>query len=212
MDREIPDGYMMDARGALIPVAKVKPQHKLEDALVLELHDAARAISDELAVFKARAFREVQTFREIVAEEYGASVGGRKGNVTLRSYDGRLEMQVAVGETLSFGPELQVAKTLIDECIMAWSEGANDNLRVLIDQAFQVNKAGRIDTHRVLALRNLEIDDEPWKRAMDAISDAVRVVGSKSYVRFYLRNPEDDSRVAIPLDIAAVDLPVEDAA
>ena len=32
--------------------------------------------------------------------------------------------------------------------------------------------------------------------------DAVKVVASKSYVRFYLRDPASDERVAIPLDIA----------
>jgi hypothetical protein len=88
--------------------------------------------------------------------------------------------------------------------VTRWSEGANDNIRALIDHAFQVNKEGRIDTHRVLGLRRLDIEDADWKRAMDAISDAVRVSGSKTYVRFYQIDAETGQRAAITLDLANV--------
>jgi len=195
------DGYMTDSRGALIPMANVKPEHMMEDELVRGLHARATALSRELAEFRELALGEVGAFRDLISERYGAVRGGAKGNVTLTSYDGRLQMQVAVGETLAFGAELQAAKDLIDACVTRWSEGANANLQVLVDDAFRVSK-GRIDTARVLGLRRLAIEDADWKRAMDAIADAVKVVASKSYVRFYLRDPASDERVAIPLDIA----------
>ena len=147
---------------------------------------------------------EAEAFRALVAEKYGANKGGAKGNMTLRSFDGKFEMQVAVSEFLSFGPELQAAKGLIDICVERWSEGANDNIRALVNHAFQVNKEGRIDTGRVLGLRRLEIDDAEWNRAMDAISDAVRVTSSKTYIRFYEVNTETGTRQPIPLDLAAV--------
>lgn len=200
----IPDGYMQDAQGNLVPEAKVKPEHKLEDDLVRRLAGSAQAIRNTLAAFKVSALDEADAFRALVAEKYGASKGGAKGNMTLRSFDGRLEMQVAVSDNLSFGPELQAAKALIDICVERWSEGANDNIRALVNHAFQVNKEGRIDTGRVLGLRRLDIDDAEWSRAMDAISDAVRVTSSKTYIRFYEVNTETGLRQPIPLDLAAV--------
>ena len=39
---------------------------------------------------------------------------------------------------------------------------------------------------------------------MDAISDAVRVTSSKTYIRFYEVNTETGMRQPIPLDLAAV--------
>ena len=194
----IPEGYMRDQRGALVPEGKVRPEHKLEDELTRRLLEDARRISATLADFKAYAMGEAQAFRQVVAERYGAAKGGAKGNVTFRSFDGTLEMQVAVSDSLTFGPELQVAKELIDECVRRWSEGANDNLQALVNDAFQVNQAGRIDTGRVLGLRRLEIDDPEWQRAMGAISDAVRTVSSKTYLRFYERDPDTGARRAIP--------------
>ena len=168
------------------------------------LPDRARELHTELAEFKQVALRQAGDFLDLLAQEYEVSRGGKKGNVTFRSYDGTLEMQVAVGESLSFGPELQNAKALIDSCIERWSEGTNDNIKALVDHAFQVNKTGRIDTQRVLGLRRLNIEDAEWKRAMDAIGDALRVHDSTTYLRFYRRDPESGARRAIPLDLAAV--------
>lgn len=44
------------------------------------------------------------------------------------------------------------------------------------------DKEGQINTGRVLSLRRLDIKDERWLRAMNAIGEAVQVVGSKSYI------------------------------
>lgn len=199
-----PEGYMQDAQGALIPLAKVKPEHKLEDEVVRRLSFGAMSLRDALAAFRETVLNEAWAFRDLVLEKYEARKGGAKGNMTLRSYDGTLELQVSVSDSLSFGPELDAAKALIDACVERWSVGSNDNMRVLINHAFQVNKAGRIDTGRVLGLRKLDITDDNWKRAMEAISDAVRVTSSKTYVRFYSVDPDSGDKKPIPLDLAGV--------
>ena len=38
---------------------------------------------------------------------------------------------------------------------------------------------------QVLALRRLNIEDKRWQRAMTAISDAIQITGSRSYLRVY---------------------------
>jgi len=200
---QIPEGYMMNAEGALMPVDKVKPAHKLEDETVKRLIADAKTINEQLAKFKALAMGDAQAFRAMVAEQYGAKRGGSKGNMTLRSFDGSMSVQVQVSETIEFGPELHAAKELIDECISAWSEGSSDNIKVLVNDAFRVNKDRNIDTGRVLGLRRLEISDPKWTKAMDAIADAVRVTGSRSYIRFYEADNKGVLR-AIPLDLASV--------
>lgn len=201
--QDIPEGYWRDAKGALVPLDSIKPEHQEEDALVRALAQKAKTLNAALADLKAEALGEVQAFRELIAEKYGAKRGGQKGNVKLSTFDGSINLQVAVSDHISFGAELEAAKALIDECIHRWSEGANANLRALIDSAFQVDKQGKISTSRVLGLRRLNIDDPEWGRAMDAISDAVRVTGSKTYVRFYHQDAKGEL-AALSLDIASV--------
>lgn len=209
MHDDVPEGFMRTRQGDLRPVSAVRPQDRLEDELVRDLVGRARALRDDLAALKAYGMRQTTDFKAMVAAEYGAAKGGAKGNMTLSRFDGSEEVQVQIAEHIAFGPELAAAKELIDGCILRWSEGANDNLRAMIDQAFQVNKAGRIDTGRVLGLRNLDIKgpdggkDPDWERAMEAIGDAVRVTGSRTYLRFY----ETDARgvrLPISLDLAAL--------
>ena len=75
---------------------------------------------------------------------------------------------------------------------------------MLITEAFNADKEGKINTGRVLALRRLDIKDERWQSAMTAIGESLQVVGSKEYVRFYQRLDGTDQYTPISLDVAGV--------
>lgn len=198
-----PPGYWEDARGNLVPVAKVKDIDKARDKAVRSLIEGARKASAELAHFKALAMQQVELFLEFSAAEYGVELGGEKGNVTLVSFDGRYKVVRQIAENLAFDERLQVAKALIDECVHLWAKGANKNLQSLVSHAFQVDQEGKVSTGRVLSLRTLKIDDEKWRQAMDAIADSMKTVSSKSYIRFYERLP-NGAYQPIALDVAAL--------
>lgn len=201
---QIPAGYRRDAQGRLVHEEQIKPVDKLRDELVLALVQRARTTHDALVQYKAAAFGEIEAFLDLSAAEYGTKIGGKKGNVSLLSFDGRYKIQRAVQESIAFDERLQAARALIDECLREWTEGARPELATLVNDAFRVDTNGEIRTARVLALRRLEITDERWLRAMDAIGDACQVVGSKSYIRVYERIGDSDQYRAISLDIAGV--------
>src|SRR5690606_35105878 len=130
--------------------------------------------------------------------------GGAKGNVTLTTFDGRYKVVRANADDVVFDERLQAAKALIDECLQEWSKDAHPGLIVLVNDAFRTDRKGELRTNRVLALRRHDIDDPRWIRAMDAISDALQVVGSKHYIRVYERVGGTEQYKQIPLDIAGV--------
>ena len=204
MDNAIPAGYWRDGEGRLIPENMVKPIDKARDDLVRELVGKAKVASAILADFKTKAFGDIGAFVEMSGEQYGVKLGGVKGNVTLLSFDGRFKIVRQVQEHLVFDERLQAAKQLIDECIQTWTEGSRDEIKALINDAFQVNKEGKINTARVLGLKRLNISDEKWLRAMQAIADSVQVAGSKPYIRIYERVGDTDQYQPISLDVAAV--------
>ena len=204
MDNAIPAGYWRDGEGRLIPENMVKPIDRARDDLVRELVGKAKAASAVLADFKAKAFGDIGAFVEMSGEQYGVKLGGVKGNVTLLSFDGRFKIVRQIQEHLVFDERLQAAKQLIDECIKTGSEGSRDEIKALINDAFQVNKEGKINTARVLGLKRLNISDEKWLRAMQAIADSVQVAGSKPYIRIYERVGDTDQYQPISLDVAAV--------
>lgn len=196
--------FMTNARGDQVRIDNIKPQDLLADDLVKAIVERAEELNAQLAEFKAWGMSEVTGLREAVAAEYGATLGGKKGNITLFSFDGTLQVQIQIGESISFGPELDAAKALIDECVREWSSASDEKIKTLIEHAFQVNKQGRIDTARVLGLRRLDISDARWQRAMDAIGDAIRVTGSTPYLRVYRCDPETGEKEPISLNIASV--------
>jgi len=200
----VPDGYMKDAAGRLVPAEMVREIDKMRDQLVQELVLSARDVNAMLRHYKTAAFTDIAAFVQLSAEQYDAKVGGDKGNVTLYSFDGQYKIVRQVSETLRFDERLQAAKAKIDECITEWASGSRPEIKVLVNDAFAVNKEGAVQTDRVLSLRRLDIRDEKWLLAMDAISESLQVVGSRSYFRVYERVGDTDRYQAIALDLASV--------
>lgn len=199
----VPDGYRADAKGRLVPEHLVRGIDLQEDQLVRGLMRHADELSAQISRFKSRTFDDVGAHLALIAEWYQARKGGTKGNMTFTSFDGCEKVQVAVADHLTFGPELQVAKGLIDECIAEWSADANANVRVLVDHAFRVDREGQVSREAIFALRRISIEDERWQRAMTAIADSVRVQGTKTYVRFYRRARPEDRWQAVTIDLAS---------
>lgn len=200
----VPAGYWKDANGSLVPVAKIKEIDKLRHQCVTRLAEAAKRASAELVSFKLIAMQEVQEFVERSLAQYEVKHGGKKGNITLVSFDGRFKISRTMQDSITFDERLQAAKALVDECVKAWSKGSNDNIKVLVNNAFQVDKAGSVNVGRILNLRTLKIDDEKWLRAMTAISDSMKVHSTKPYIRFYEMDERAGDYVPISLDVAAL--------
>ena len=195
--------YLRDTKGSLVPLASVKATDLLMDGVVRDVLDDARALSASIKEFKGYVFGEVGALQALIAQNYGATVGGKKGNITLVSFDGCQKVQVQVADLLEFGPELQAAKLLIDECLTEWAVGSALELRSLVNRVFQVDKQGQINRAELFMLLRVEIADERWVRAMDAIRDSIRVIGSRTYVRFYERTAPDAAWRAVTIDLAA---------
>lgn len=200
---DVPPGYWKSATGSLVPVAKIKEIDKERDKLVRHLVEQAVEMNALLAEFKLDVMTLIAEFMKRSAQDYGKTIGGEKGNLVLSTFDGSLKVVRQMAETIAFDERLQVAKSIIDECINVWAKNARSEIKALVHQAFQVDKAGRVNTARVLGLRTLQIEDPQWQKAMDAIADSMHAVAVKPYVRFYVRDESGQYR-PLPIDIAAV--------
>lgn len=193
------DEYMTDALGRKVPITSIKPVDLLRDDLVKRLLKKTKDMQEILEKFRAEAVSDIESFLNISAEEHGVHFGGKKGNITLATYDAKYKVLIACQDTVSFNEKLQVARELIDKCIEKWSVGAKEELKTIVNDAFKVDKEGNISTTRILGLRRLNIKDTDWVEAMKAIGDSVSVAYSKRYVRFYERDESDGSYSHISL-------------
>jgi Protein of unknown function (DUF3164). len=176
--------YLKDRKGRLVPIKQID-EHDIEmDAFVRKQVSKAKELQAVLRQFKQNAFDDCYAFMGLLAEKYNRKIGGQKGNVTFSTFDGSMQIRIAVQDTLTFGPELQIAKQIIDECLNDWAKDANQNLKTLITDAFEVDKEGELNTGRILSLRRIKIQDKRWEQAMDAISESLRIAVSKTYINF----------------------------
>ena len=194
--------YMQDAKGNLVPLSLVRPVDKLTDEAVRKMIGHARDLSAQIGRFRGHCFDDVGSLQALISQEYGARIGGEKGNITLSTLNGTLKVQVQVADLIEFGPELQAAKKLVDECLNEWAEGSRDEIRAIVNRAFQVDKEGVVNRAELFMLLRVAIEDARWQRAMDAIRDSIRVIGSKTYFRFYERPAPDAPWQAISIDLA----------
>lgn len=197
------DGYKENAQGHLIPLSQIREIDLARDELVLEKAGKVKVMRDQLRALKFELMADIAAFVQLSAERFDAKLGGDKGNVTLLSFDGTYQIKRQMAENLTFDEGLQAAKSLIDECLKEWSAGSPGELRAIVDQAFRVDREGRINTTAILSLRRLNIEDERWQRAMHAVGESLQVTGTKAYVRVYERDSSGKYQ-AISLDMASV--------
>lgn len=200
----VPAGFVRNANGHLVPVDQVREHDKLRDQVARELSAEDKALHLALKNFKKKSLDDIADLISIAGERYGVQMGGKKGNVTIASYDGQFKVQRSYADQLTFTEEMEVAKVMVYDCIRAWSKGADGHLLAIVDRTFSPNRNGQIKTTDVLDLLRLEIDDDNWKAAMLAVKDSIMVSGSAVYVRVYERIGDSDNYKAIPLDLAVV--------
>ena len=195
--------HMPDARGALVPLELIKAQLLLEDEMVRKVHGFAEDLHAQIARFRGHTMTDdLGAYDALLAQEYGARKGGAKGNRTYMTFDGLMKITVQVSEFIDFGPSLQVAKELIDECLNEWAAESRPEVRAVITKAFNTDKQGKINRTEIFKLLRLEIEDERWQNAMQAVRDAMRVIGSREYLRFHKRASLEEPWQAITIDLA----------
>ena len=198
------EGHMLDAKKRWTPIDTIDPVDIDRDEMVNEWINEALEIETRLREFKLKMLGDIQAFTEMSNERYGVKLGGKKGNISLQSYDGRKMVKRAMQDCLKFDERLQGAKGKIDNCLKRWTDESANEVRAIIEDVFQVDKEGKIRTQEVLSLRRFKFDDKEWQEAMDMIADSLQVVGSTTYVQFSHREEPDAPWKPITLSLAKV--------
>lgn len=194
--------YMTDAKGSLVPINLIKPVDKLEDEIVRKIMKYATDLNVQITRFRGHTMTDLGEFDALLEQEYNTKKRGKKGNRTYSTFDGLQKVVVQIQDTIDFGPQLQQAKTLLDECMNEWAANARPEIQAIITRAFNTDKEGKVNRSEIFMLLRLDISDERWLEAMRAIREAMRVTSSKEYVRFYTRDAIQDPWKPVTINLA----------
>lgn len=208
---KVREGYMVDAKGNLIAEANVKIQDRLMDQTVRKIVEYGSELSEQIARFKGHTYDDIETFMQILRDEHGIEkTRSQRGNMTLMTFDGLTKVSIKIKDEIKLGAEIQIAKEQLDVLIEEWSEGASEQLRTLINSAFDTSKEGNINLHEILRLRRMEFNGEDgkpdprWQAVQALITDSIRSIGSKSYITIHTRKKPDGAWSMLPLNLAKV--------
>ena len=197
-----PEGWCMDPKGRMVRESMVRPEHRLEDQTVRIILAYGLDLAWQVQRFRSHSAADLATLHAVLAERYTARRVGARGNTSYTSQDGRLRVLIQSQDQITFGPEIRVAKALIESLIERWGEGVRPEVKALIAHAWPMDRPGQIHRESVLRLLRLDLDDEEWRMAQRAIRDAVRVSGSKRYLRLQYRPTTEHAWQSMPIDLA----------
>ena len=196
---------MTNVHGQEIAVENIPGRRLLEDQTVAAMVAAAQQLREALVQFKAQAFADAETFKQLLFSTYNVTASGRSGGMKLETFDGLMRVEISNATTITFGIELNAAKALIEECLTDWlAAGTGEEIKTIVMDAFKVGEGGTYSTDRVLRLRQFEFSDPRWQRAMHAIDESRRAAESRHYVRFYQREDAEKPFQQIVLDASRV--------
>lgn len=193
-NKEVPDGYMMNNLGHLVPIEVIKEIDLARDGLVKDIAAKAKDVNSMLTEFKKSVADDMQAFFELSAEKYQADVGGSKSFLELYSFDGQYKLVREHAERLNTTEQVHAAIALVKECLREWSDIAGPELRAIVEKKLQINKKGKINIKEFLSLRSFNFEHPKWKMAMQAVGDSVVVIGTCTYYRMYERDDEGKYR------------------
>ena len=181
------NGDWLDPQGKAIPPKYLKALDKRRDATVERCVKKALRLKKMMLKVKEDLFQELEKHEAHLAEKYNVeSAGG--GNMTLTNFSGDLQVARSVQQSKQFNELLGTAKELIDQCLVKWSEGSNEKIRAVVEQAFSVNVKGKVNHQSILDLRKLNFRDKKWNEAMEILNEAYVTVNSATYIRVMERD------------------------
>ncbi len=196
------NGNWLAGDGNSVPPKFIPNSDKARDQMVERIIERAIKINKQIAQFSDFVDAEIAKFMDGAAAQAGLA-RNPGGNQVFTGFSGTKRVEIKVCKFIDFTEKLQFAKQKIDNCLVRWSEGGNENLKAVVGRAFKTNSKGYIDTKLVLGLRQLKIEDKEWKEAMELIGQAIAITGTKAYKVFSRRDADGNWR-GIPIDISRV--------
>ena len=197
-------GNWINSRGNPIPPKAIDPVIKREDykastllkkaakgfKFLFDLRNDIQAAIDDLKKF---------------AGKKGRAIVSENGYITLTDYAHNFKIEINSQDITDFNMTLlQSAKTKFDRCLEKWSQDARPELMVLISNAFEVDKKGKLNKSKLFELLSISIIDNDWIAAQNDLQCAIFTDRTKTYMRFYIRD-EKRKWHYLPLDFSKID-------
>ncbi len=198
------DGEWMNRNGRFVNPKTINRVAKKRDAVVSKVMQKTMKLQSDMEKHKAWVRAEAEKYLAYVKKHAGVEDVVTKGNLTLSDYANLHAIEISVNDIIVFDERLNVAKGIIDKCLLKWTKKSNINLKAIVDQAFAVDKKTGVNKMMILKLLEIEIQDSDWKKAMNMIRESMSVSGTRQYLGFRKRANSEAKFTAINLNLSCM--------
>lgn len=197
-------GNWINRNNRPIPEANVDPVAKKRDAAVTRMLAEARELEAKMRLVKEKILNEVMQYITELQAANGIKKQETKGNYTLSDYANLNQVEVSINNVVEFDERLNLAKSLIDKCLIKWTKRGNQNVRAIVNDAFDVDKKGNVNKMRIFSLMSLKINDKDWEKAMELIRSSMQVTSTKQYLNIRTRENVIDKWSFVNLNFSSL--------
>lgn len=204
-DIEIVNGEEMirNCNGNLVQVSRLRADVVLTDQVTRSIVGKMRDLAAHNARVKREIFEEVQAYQDLMFGQYNARVGGRRGGLTISSFNDLQKVVLSTTDYSRVTAALPAAQALMNEILDDLTGNVGADIRTLIMAAFERDeKTGRVNVQRLNGLKKYSLDHPKWADFIMAINDAIEPAGSKEGVRAYVRASHTDEPKQIVVDFS----------
>jgi hypothetical protein len=198
---------MVNRNGKEVPISNINPYTKRRDRLVKRLMSRAEKLQDTMRREKAAMMSDIEKFMKYSAEskKYSKELN-IKGNLALSDYSSLMKVELKRADIIEFDERLNVAKGIIDNLLSKWTDddSLNANLKLIISEAFNMDKKGNINRAMIIKLTKLDIKDPEWEKAVQLIHESMDAKGSRDYIQFKKRDGIQGDFESIELNFGAL--------
>ena len=183
----LPD-HLENSYGQMIPTARIRDDIVFRHQTATALIAGARGLHEFMRTRKEQFFDDVDAFIDLTLERYKARLGGRRGGIVITNFNETMKVEVSTADYLRVNEAITAAQALMNEVLDDVGEGANDDVRALLANAFvRDEKTGRLNIQRLQETRRVKLSHPKWQDVQNAIADSLEWAGSRRYIRFHVR-------------------------
>lgn len=182
--------YLLNLAGKKVPVAVIRPDDVRRDEFVERIFKKIRVMKRQQEWLADEIDREIR-------EYLGDKIKGDTFQLT--NYTGDKRIRYSYSEIIDFTEEIELAKQKIFDCLEKWkgTESGGVYLETLVKQTFGDKK---INKTSLLKLLTTYIEDKDWAEAQVLIKKSLRIVETKRYREFQIRESKDSKFQSINLN------------
>lgn len=202
--KKIPEGYLQNRLGHLVPVDQIDDVTQQRNELILNIFEQVEEANKLLEYLKQSCNEDSEAHLVIANDDKVTEAEAAESSVTLESFDGSLVWKIVQEPELIATEHVVELQKLLRHAVDELPDGARKPVTAIIKTVVNLETGKPIDLRLLKKMRRIKVlNSQSWIKAMSMLDSCTEQVGLRRYHRFYVRSEDGDLQM-VKLNFSAV--------